>query len=314
MGQNLVSDGSPFVVSEIIAKEIGLQLANRVSGFARHPAITYAGDATYGGSSVIKMDFIDSGASALASTAENTSVTPTEYSTTRSSITLANYRLGRSVSDMLRSLSPSGVVRDIDAFVADAVSCYDLTLANALITAATGSFTQNVGVTETDLTWATFRSAVNTVIGQNAAYGDGGAVAVLHPQQWGDLLTDMAANTGGLGLSQSGQAALEAQAPGDGYRGRFFGCDIFTSTAIPKTNADKDYNGFLTTPGGLVWASAAMVPSMDSDSEILADGGKLLVEFSRDAGKAMTEIYYSCLVGVAAGQTAAGCRIVSEVA
>ena len=310
---NLVSDGSPWVVSEVLAKEIGLKLANRSTGWTRHPAVTYAGDATFSGSSTVKMDFVDSRATALASVGENASTTPTSYTGTRTSITLANHRLGRSVSDMLRALSPSGMVRDIDAFVDDAVGCYELTLANSLITSATGSFTQNVGVSAAALTWATFRSAVNTVVSSDAAFGAGGAFAVLHPTQFNDLMTDAASNTGGLGMSQSGQAALEAQAPGDGYKGRFFDVDIFVSTAIPKTNADADYNGFLATPGALVWSSAALAPSMDSDGEILADGGRLLIEFSRDAGKAMTEIFYSSLLGTAAGQIAGGCRIVSGV-
>ena len=64
MAQNIYNDGN-LVVSEILAQEVGLKLAER-GFFHAHPAIQYAGAAM--GSSVTKVNYIDAGAGTLAST------------------------------------------------------------------------------------------------------------------------------------------------------------------------------------------------------------------------------------------------------
>ena len=229
MGQNLYSDGK-LVVSEILAQEVGLKLAER-GFFHNHPAITYAGAAV--GSSVMKKDYIDAGAGNLASTAENTAVTPDAYTFTRASVTIAQHRMARSVSDLLRYLTPTGVITNVDAFAADAASSYATTLSSLLITAGQ-SFTANVGVSGDPLTWAMVRQAKATIIEANGQFEDGGVLCVLHPAQFADLETDAASASIGDAVARSSEAqqVMAANAPLSGYRGRYFGIDFFTSTDV----------------------------------------------------------------------------------
>ena len=309
MGQNLYSDGK-LVVSEILAAEVGLKLAER-GFFHNHPAITYAGAAV--GSTVMKKDYIDAGAGNLASTAENTAVTPDAYTFTRASVTIAQHRMGRSVSDLLRYLTPTGVITDVDAFAADAAGSYATTMSSLLITAAQ-SFSTSVGSTTVDLTWADIRTAKATLIAANAQFTDGDVVCVLHPVQFADLEANAAAAGIGDAVSRSSEAQqiMQANAPLSGYRGRYFGIDFFTSTDVPTANSGEDRSGFMACKGGLIWADAMIEPSLANERELLIDGGRLQIDFDRDSSKAMLNVYYQALVGAAIAQDGAGVKIVSD--
>ena len=309
MGQNLYSGGN-LVVSEILAAEVGLKLAER-GFFHNHPAITYAGAAV--GSTVMKKDYIDAGAGNLASTAENTAVTPDAYTFTRASVTIAQHRMGRSVSDLLRYLTPTGVITDVDAFAADAASSYATTMSSLLITAAQ-SFTANVGTAGSDLTWAMIRDAKATLIAANAQFTDGDVVCVLHPKSFADLESNAAAAGVGEALARSSEAqqVMQANAPLSGYRGRYFGIDFFTSTDVPTANAGVDRSGFMACKGGLIWADAMIEASLANERELLIDGGRLQIDFDRDSSKAMLNVYYQALVGAAIAQDGAGCLIISK--
>ena len=309
MGQNLYSDGK-LVVSEILAAEVGLKLAER-GFFHNHPAITYAGAAV--GSTVMKKDYIDAGAGNLASTAENTAVTPDAYTFTRASVTIAQHRMGRSVSDLLRYLTPTGVITDVDAFAADAAGSYATTMSSLLITAAQ-SFSTSVGSTTVDLTWADIRTAKATLIAANAQFTDGDVVCVLHPVQFADLEANAAAAGIGDAVSRSSEAQqiMQANAPLSGYRGRYFGIDFFTSTDVPTANDGEDRSGFMACKGGLIWADAMIEASLANERELLIDGGRLQIDFDRDSSKAMLNVYYQALVGAAIAQDGAGVLIVSD--
>jgi hypothetical protein len=310
MGQNLYSGGN-LVVAEILAAEVGLKLAER-GAFHNHSAITYAGSAI--GSAVMKKDYIDAGAGTLASTAENTAVTPDAYTFTRASVTLAQHRMGRSVSDLLRYLTPTGVVTDVDAFAADAAASYASTLSSLLITAAqsfTGSATPGSGVA---LTWADIRSAKETLISANAQFTPGDVICVLHPNQFADLEADAASASIGDAVARSSEAqlAMAANAPLSGYRGRYFGIDFFTNTDVPTAGGGADRSGFMACKGGLIWADALIEPSLANEREIIVDGGKLQIDFDRDSSKAMLNVYYQAIMGAAVAQDGAGVTIVSD--
>jgi hypothetical protein len=309
MAENLYSDGS-LVVSEILAQEVGLKLANRAF-FHMHPAIEYAGAAV--GSAVTKVDYIDAGAGTLASTAENTAVAGTAFNFARASITIAQHRLARSVSDMLRFLDSTGTVTNVEDFAADAAGSYAKTLSGLLITAAQSAST-TVGSTNTDATWENFREAKAALVAANAEVTPGAVVCVLHPTQWAHLEANAA--TAGIGdamaRSPEAQEAMQANAPLSGYRGRYFGIDVFTSASIPTANAGVDRSGFMCARTGLVWANAMVEPSLASEREILVDGGTLQIDFDRDSSKAMTNVYYQALVGASIGQDGAVVKIVTK--
>lgn len=312
MGQNLYAGGD-LVVSEILAQEVGLKLAERGT-FWNHPAITYAGSATYQGSSTIKMDFIDSGATKMAAVASNVAVTPDEFTFTRASITLAQQRMGRSVGDLLRVLSPSGVIRDVDAFAADAAGSYGISLSQLLITSAQ-SFSADVGASGDDLTWEVIRNAKATLIAANASFTDGNVICVLHPVQYADLEANSAAAGIGDAVSRSPEAQAIQQANGflSGYRGSLFGVDFFTSTDVPLSGDSVDRIGFMACPGGLVWADALIPSSGDAaNREILVDGGRMQIEFEREGSTALNNVYYQAILGSAVGQDGAGVKIYSD--
>tara|TARA_R110002020_G_C16281103_1_gene771829 strand:+ start:404 stop:1345 length:942 start_codon:yes stop_codon:yes gene_type:complete len=312
MGNNLYAGGD-LVVSEILSQEVGLKLAERGT-FWNHPAITYAGSATYQGSSTIKMDFIDSGATKMSAVASNVAVTPDAFTFTRASITLAQQRMGRSVGDLLRVLSPSGVIRDVDAFAADAAGSYGVSLSQLLITAGAG-FSTDISDTGADLTWAKIREAKATLIAANANFTDGNVICVLHPVQYADLEADAAAAGIGDAVSRSPEAQAIQQANGflSGFRGSLFGIDFFTSTDVPTANAAADRRGFMACPSGLLWADALIPASGDTaNREILVDGGRMAIEFERDASKALQNVYYQAILGCSIGQDSAGVTITSD--
>ena len=310
MSENLYSDGK-LVVSEILAAEVGLKLAER-GFFHNPPAVTYAGMAV--GSATMKKDYIDAGAGNLASTAENTAVTPDAYTFTRASVAIAQHRMARSVSDLLRYLTPTGVITDVDAFAADAASSYATTLSSLLITAAQSFTAQATPGSGTDLDWATIRSAKATLIANNAQFTDGEVVCVLHPVQFADLEADAASAGIGDAVSRSSEAqqVMAANAPLSGYRGRYFGIDFYTSTDVPTDNAGADRKGFMATKGGLIWADALIQPSLANEREILIDGGRLQIDFDRDSSKAMLNVYFQALYGASIAQDGAGVTIVSD--
>jgi hypothetical protein len=312
MGNNLYAGGD-LVVSEILSQEVGLKLAERGT-FWNHPAITYAGSATYQGSSTIKMDFIDQGAQKMSAVASNVAVTPDAFTFTRASITLAQQRMGRSVGDLLRVLSPSGVIRDVDAFAADAAGSYGVSLSQLLITAGAG-FSTDISDTAANLTWAKIREAKATLIAANANFTDGNVICVLHPVQYSDLEADAAAAGIGDAVSRSPEAQAIQQANGflSGYRGSLFGIDFFTSTDVPTANAGADRRGFMACPSGLLWADALIPASGDTaNREILVEGGRMAIEFERDASKALQNVYYQAILGCSIGQDSAGVTITSD--
>jgi|TARA_R100000084_G_scaffold90772_1_gene44755 hypothetical protein len=309
MAQNIYNDGN-LVVSEILAQEVGLKLAER-GFFHAHPAIQYAGAAM--GSSVTKVDYIDAGAGTLASTNENTAVAGTAFTFTRASVTIAQHRLARSVSDMLRFLDSTGTVTNVEDFAADAAGSYAKTLSSLLITAAQ-SATASVGTSGSDMTWADFRAAKAALVAANAEVTPGSVVCVLHPTQFADLETNAAAAGIGDAVARSPEAqeVMQANAPLSGYRGRYFGVDVFTNTLIPTANSGADYSGFMAARTGLVWADALIEASLAGEREILVDGGRLQIDFDRDSSKAMTNVYYQALVGASLGQDAAVVKMVTS--
>ena len=311
MSENLYTDGKPFVVSEILAQEYHQALADRVGGFYRHPAIINAGTAV--GSAVSKVDFVDTGSMVLASSSENTAVTPTQIATTRASVTLSLHRAARSVSDLLSALSENGDIRDPAMFAMDAAQCYEKTVAKILIDAA-GSFTNSVGGTGTDLTWATFRSAGASLYENNTEFVDGSVLAVLHPHQWADLQNDAASASIGDAVARSpeAQAALGANGPLSGYRGRYFGIDIYTSAQVPLSGDGADRLGFMVGKGALVWASGDMSGMANGGNPtFVLDEGRLAVEMERDGSKAMLNVYYNSILGAAIAQQGAACVVTS---
>tara|TARA_Y100001973_G_scaffold40363_2_gene60377 strand:+ start:968 stop:1912 length:945 start_codon:yes stop_codon:yes gene_type:complete len=311
MTVNIYDDGKPFVVSEILAQEYHQALADRVGGFYRHPAVINAGTAV--GSAVTKVDFVDTGSMVLASTAENTAVTATQIATTRASVTLSMHRAARSVGDLLSALSENGDIRDPAMFAMDAAQCYEKTVAKVLIDAA-GSFTNSVGSTGADLTWQTFRQAAASLYENNTEFVDGSILAVLHPHQWADLQNDAASASIGDAVARSpeAQAALGANGPLSGFRGRYFGVDIYTSGQIPLSGDGADRLGWMIGKGALVWASGNLAGQMNGGNPTFTlDDGRLQVEMERDASVGMLNVYYNSILGGSVAQQGAACVITS---
>jgi hypothetical protein len=216
---------------------------------------------------------------------------------------------------MLAALSENGDITDPSMFALDAAQCYEKTVGKLLIDAA-GSFTPTVGET-TDLTWAIFRAASANLYGADTDYVPGAIMAVLHPHQWADLQADAASASIGNAVARSPEAqeALGANGPLSGYRGRYFGVDIWTSNQIPLSGDGLDRIGFMCGRGALVWASGDLSGVMrGGNPTFMLDEGRLQIEISRDASTAMTEIYYNSLLGASIAQQGAGCRIITGAA
>lgn len=305
---NLYSDGN-LVTSEVLAKEWGLRLADRAF-IGNHPVLAagYLGEAM--GSAQITKTLASLGDHAAPSVAEGVAAAIVDYEFTEVSATVARKSTGRRVSDMLRSLDATGLVRDPVALTYDAATIYQQTLMAGLV-AAGATATNDVGSTGVDLSWDVFLEAVHTVSSAEAEAE--GMLAVLHPQQWYDLQRDMALTSGGLSdamtHAREGYDALLARS--SGYKGSYFGVDVYTSSKVGLVNTNADRRGFIAAKTGLVWAKAKIVPNAHRH-EIILGGGDMQIAFDSDGSKFQQDAYFNSLLGTGLGVDAAVCTITSD--
>lgn len=291
--------------AQALSAEILLLLADR-NALPNHPSLVYAGDAVGRGSSVLKVPGVGLGGYDLltapgdGSPVANTALTDAAYT-----VTVARYSKSYEASDLARLTDPSNGKIKIGEFAMDAVQSANNTLVS-LVANVTDDFTATVGATGVDLSVANFLAAIQTL---EVAKNVGPYMAILHPQQMGDLRTAIASVTGGavqwLPASQE-----QIQILGNGYRGQWMGVDIFSSSYVPTANAGADRAGGMFARSAVLWADSSIPEENDANQLILAN--KIMFERERTAKSGLTAYVTHYYVGVSKGNDAAGVSIITD--
>jgi len=292
-------------VAAILNQFVVTKLTDTAS-LVNHPSITQLRSMNGSGSTVVQVPVVSWGANAMASVAENASVSNTALTSTNANVTIARQALRRQISD-LAQLTSAGIALDVtlDNIAADMVLAYNKRV-TTMIAALSSGFSSSVGSTTVDLTVANFYAAI---FGLQLNSADGMFTAILHPQQINDLISSLRSETGpGQYLATSQD---QVQAKGPGFRGNLFGVDIFASANVPTANAGADYLGMMIAPGAIGVATATAAPIMGSTT--MLPQSPIVVELERDASSGSTIVVGSAFVGVAELDDLRGIGILSDL-
>ncbi len=310
---NNYSDGD-LVASAIVAREAGLALGDRVFVGA-HPvfAAGYLGDLGSSSSGTINKELGDWGDEALNSVAEATSMGgATDFTFTSLSATVSRQGLHRNVSRLLGVLEPTGKILDPAMFGYDAASAWGKRFTELSATVG-ATFTKDAGGTsEAPLEWDVLIDATSSLEADEADVDEGNVVAILHPKQWGDLRKQLTSTDLGDAMTHAPEAYQGIVAKKLGYKGRFYGIDVYTTNQVPKNAGNTDYVGCILTPQSVAWADAK-IPATGRPEEIMVDGGKLQIWMDYDADKFVVDVHYNAVFGLAKGIDKAGRTVTSGV-
>lgn len=288
--------------AEALSAEYLLLLAAR-EALPSHPALIYAGDARGSGSATLKVPQIGlAGYDLLAPTADGASVANTALTDASVTITPGRQSKAYEASDLARG---TGGLIDVTAFALDAVQSHASTLVS-LVANVTDGFTATVGTSTVDLSIADFLAAIQALEVANvpAPY-----LAILHPQQVGDLRAALA-SAGGGAIQWMDASRAQIERVGTGARGSFAGVDIFSTSHVPTANAGADRAGGMFGRGAVLWADMSI--DTEGDPDRLAIGGKILFERARSARTGTTAYVSHAYLGVAIGIDPAGVSIITD--
>lgn len=286
----LVSGLGDLTVSEILAQEIGLLLADRAS-FRNGAYLVDVGDVRGTGSTVRKQGFAGlDGYDEMAAVAEGSSVSNTALTDGSQTVTVARQALQYSESDLADLILPDGSV-NVERLAASMVASAEMRF-TSMVANVIDDFTQSVGTTGTDMTFTKYQQAIFYIERAPAPSAD--LVSIMAPIQITDLQGDL---FGVVGVAQYLPATAEmVQAKGQGLQGRLLGCDVFKSSKVVTSGGDR--KGGMWHRGAVLYAEGTP-KAIKSPTFMIAAGTKLLIEFERDASAGLTKIVGNFYTGVA---------------
>ena len=286
----LVSGLGDLTVSEILAQEVGLLLADRAS-FRNGAYLVDVGDVRGSGSTVRKQGFAGlDGYDEMAAVVEGNSVSNTALYDGSQTVTVARQALQYSESDLADLVLPDGSV-NVERLAASMVASAEMRF-TTMICNVVDDFTQVVGTTATDFTFTKLQQGIFYI--ERAPAPTAELVALLAPIQITDLQGDLFA---AVGVAQYMPATAEmVQAKGQGLQGRLLGVDIFKSSKCVTSGGDR--KGGMWHRGAVLYAEGTP-KAIKSPTFMIAAGTKLLIEFERDASAGLTKIIGNFYAGVA---------------
>lgn len=288
--------------AEALSAEFLMLLADR-GALMNHAALVYAGDAAGSGSSTVKVPHIGLGGhDLLASVSDGVAIVSGALSVGNTVVTVGRYGKSYEPTDLARLTGGNGLL-DPEMFAADAMASYAATLVS-LIAAEVDTFATVKGATGTQLTITDFLSAVTAL---EVAKVSSPFMAMLAPQQIGDLRSSLATSSAGaIQWNESTQAQL-VQMSGN-YKGNFLGVDLFSSAHV--TDDGTDFLGGVFGRGAICFADATI--TSDNDPNAINIGGKVLFERERSSKSGTTSFTSSAFLGVSEGIDLAGVTIKSR--
>lgn len=217
----------------------------------------------------------------LATTAEGTEATATNFSSADISITPARRAYARKVSDFAASLQ-AGLLRgelSPDQYALLVYEGYRL-WANSVVdvcVALASSASNAIGTTGTALTWGAMSDGIYDLKDRGAA--GGGALALISAKGAKDLADD------GLSLGGAVQMAAQMQqlipsAQSGARLGNFFGVDFYLNSELDTSGGDT--LGILLTDGGIQTKHQRVPLPVEADT--VADAGFYTIEARRPGG------------------------------
>lgn len=296
-------------LAEVLSVNYIQMIADR-NALPNHPALHYAGDLAAKGSTSIKVPHIGLWGYDLPSqVAEGMAAANTALSDNSTVVSVAKYSKSYEQGDIAKFTDSLNVL-NAQTFAADAMASSQLKLTQ-LIGSLMGGFSSTVGASGVDLSLANWLAALALLeVGSQGSFGPGMAMAVLHPQQLGDLRTAIGSASGGaIQWMQASQEQMVLR--GNGYRGQYMGVDLFSSSYIPSANAGADRAGGVFVKGAVIWADMSI--QADNDPNQLNIGGKVLFERDRSASSALTQYVSHSYKGVAEGLDSNGVAIITDL-
>lgn len=286
--------------SEVLSGQVLQLLADR-NALPNHPALMMVD--LPDGSSTVKVPHIGlDGYHLLASTGDGSAVTPTQIADGSTTITVARYSKAYTPTDLARLTG--GLLTDM-AFARDAVVSASQTLVD-IICGLVDDFSNTVGTSGNDATIADFMDAKSQLQLSNV---QGPYLCILHPRQWADIEKEIATdNTNGSIIYDPANPAMLALL-GNGYKGKLFGVDVFTSTRVPTANSGADRAGGMFGRGAIMWSHKAPVIDNPNEQVLL---GPVLFERQRTALNGLTNFVSHYYVGASEGIDAAGVSIITD--
>ena len=274
-------------------------------------AISYLGSVSGTGSDSSRLRFTGLGGADpfVATAAENTDVSDTVPSHTSADIVVVRAALRRDISDLAVT---TGFTQDLDpARLAADMSASLESYFNQLIAAQIALATTDVGLTGVNMSVDDFYDAVFYLEGGSAAGGPGAPgpyTAMLAPVQVTDFQSSLRSESGAVSMSPATQEML--QIAGQGLVGEFMGVRIFKSTFV--TSAGGDRHGAMWGAGALGYKIAVVNPTIGAGSAVVVRQDELVVEITRDASAATTEITGNAYLGAGLLENSRICGIVTD--
>jgi hypothetical protein len=224
----------------------------------------------------------------VATAAENTDVADTVPSHTAVDIAVVRAALRRDISDLAIT---TGFAQDLDParlagdMAASLESYFNSLIATQIATAAT-----DVGTSGVDMSVDDFYDAVFTL---EQASAPGPYFAMLAPVQVTDFQSSLRSESGAVSLSPATQEMLRIA--GQGLVGEFMGVNLFKSTDVTTSGGNR--HGAMWGAGALGYKIAVVNPTIGAGSAVVVRQDELVVEITRDASAATTEITGNAYVG-----------------
>mgnify|MGYP000084185853 FL=1 len=268
-----------------------------------HVALRYAGSIVGTLSDVIKTPGVARNGydrmSALGSetgSTSNTAQTDSSYE-----LTVATYFLQRTLGDMART---TGTTDPIIALGDDLFASYLNTLVY-VVSQLTDNFTAVKGASGAP---ATMEDWLNAHTALDVAGAPPDRLAILHPQQWGDLRVDGLLNAGGA-WQFSPVAENMIAAMGQGAQGTIGRTLVYTTDFVPSSGGN--YLGAIMGADSIIWGDG--VPPVDSDIGDILIGGKVKVRKVAVDQSILTRLIGTTQLGARLGIDARGCTFRSAV-
>lgn len=297
---------SDATVAATLHQEILQKLGDRNSLWG-HPAIYYAGSVNGTGSNVKKIALWGVDAAQMAAVSDGSAVSNTSISglTGNATVTVARQAIKLTSTDLAGltwGLGPAGLVEKIaEGMATSAKMRFQAMLCDIL-----DGFTTTVGTSGVDMsvsTWFAAKAAMQ-LSGANGPF-----LAVLHDQQYNDLVSSLRGETGALQFIPATSELMALK--GSMFKGSFDGVDVYVSSQVPTANAGADRAGALFSYGAVAYADGLPTPQV-AVGGIQIGSGPIYVEVQRNAGLAATEIVGNYYVGLVKAQDGMGVTIVSD--
>ena len=289
-------------LAAVLDQEIALLLADR-SSIRNSGAVRSYGLINGRGSDTmnIRIAGLDGSDKFSVTAAEDTDVTETALTDASVSLAVARYSLRRDLGDLAELTGFPGSDISVDrlaaSMVGEAEQCFMEIIGNTI----TG-FGDDKGSKSTNLSVDNWFDAIAFL---QTAGNTGMTFALLNPQQLGQLQSSIRAEAGAIQFVPATQDMLAVK--GAGYAGMFAGVDIYTSKQLESSGGG--YDGAMWAEGCIGYAEAA--PVITQGNVQRPGVSPVVVEFQRDASKALTEIIGHYYLGAAIVQDDMGVGLLS---